>query len=412
VPSLSAAAAVGGGRHFVDKDCDGNWWGGGWGWGYPWYGYYAPGFYGHYGYPFGFSFSFSFGYPYYPYYYYPRFRYWPRYYVAYPYYGYYYSYPYAYLHDYPYYGCDFYDGYYVRFGPYRSSYYVSCSGYGYHAYHHHCHHHACDTHGDHSYHVRDCLECYPSGGSYVYRDVEIPDDAVPVEQAEAPEPVGPPAPPTLAGEADAVPQPLGREESFYASLKPAQLSFVLGLHAMQGGDYDQATESFFNASVEDPDSRLVKVFLAASLFSAGEYRYAAEYIRLGLDGWEEFPSFDWDVRDLYGSPNDFESHLALLETETALDPGDIDSQLVLGFIAMHSGDLVRAGSAFDAVRNLSGDPVELAIASRYMAEVEDRSGAFPRSEEERFELAARADPAVKAFLTSHSMRDVPALPIR
>jgi hypothetical protein len=403
VPSLSAAASVGrssGG----DGDCDG-----GWGWGASWYGCYSPGFYGYWGYPYGFSFGVSFGYPYYPYYCYPRFGYWPRYYVGYPYYGYYAWYPYRYLDYYPYYGCDYYDGYYVRFGPYRSSYYVTCSGYGYHSDAHHCHHHACDSHGDHAYHVRDCLECYPSGGSYVYRDVEVPDDvtAPAVVEAEAL-----PVPPAAGATGDVAPPPPAGEGSFYATLRPAQLSFVLGLHAMEGREYDQATESFFNASIEDPDSRLVKLFLAASLFSVGEYRYAAEYIRLGLESWEEFPRYDWDVRGLYGSAGDFETHLALLEKHVTLEPGDVDAQIVLGFVSMHSGSIEKAGAAFDAVRALASDPVELAIASRYLTELEDRSGAFPRSDEERFDLAVREDPAVRAFLASHALKDVPALPIR
>src|SRR5262249_51153585 len=156
---------------------------------------------------------------------------------------------YPYLDDY---GCDFYDGYYVRFGYYRSSYYVACSGYGPHADpNHHSHFYPCRTHGGHYYHLRDCPECFPSAGSYVYHDVEVPD--APVIYDKVPESGASAEAREIAPEAAA----MDREEAFYASLKPAQLSFVLGLIDFKGGSYEQANESFYNSSLEDPNSKIV-----------------------------------------------------------------------------------------------------------------------------------------------------------
>ena len=365
------------------------------GYGYPYYAHCYPGF-GFYGYPFAFGFSVSFGYPYYGYYS-------PYHYGAYcyPYAGYYYGYPYPYLYDY---GCDFYDGYYVRFGYARASYYAACSGYGYHGYAHHCHHYACSAHGDHEYHVRDCPECYPSG-SLTY-DVDVPDAALGETQVE-PSEIAPPA-----GEGAVQPATLEPKEAFLAGLKPAQLSFVLGLDDLRKGDYEGATESLYSASLEDPESRLVKVFLATSLFSIGEHSYAAEYLRLSLDGWDAFPAYPWDVRGAYGVPGDFDKQLAALEEEVRTRPADADRLLVLGFLKTHSGRPEEAASAFDSLRAVSTDPVDDALASRYVAEIEDRNGTFPRDPDEAARLAADEEPAVRAFLASHSVADVPALPIR
>jgi len=367
--------------------------------GYPYYGHCAyPGF-GFYGYPFafGFGFSVSFGYPYYGYY--SPYAYGA---YCYPYAGYYYGYPYRYLDHY--YDCDFYDGYYVRFGYARASYYAACSGYGYHGYDHHCHHYACSSHGDHEYHVRDCPECYPSGSLTV--DVDVPDEAItgatPQVESREISPTG--------GEGAA--RPLGSKEAFLAGLKPAQLSFVMGLEDLRKGNYEEATESLYSASLEDPDSRLVKVFLATSLFSVGEHAYAAEYLRLGLDGWDAFPSYTWDVRGAYGVPGDFDRHLASLEEEVRARPGDADRLLVLGFLKMHSGQPEGAASAFDSLGAVSTDPVDDALASRYVAEIEDRNGTFPRDPSEAARLATDEEPAVRAFLASQSPADVPELPIR
>jgi len=407
VPNLAQSASYG--RPYWSHGCSSGYYGGYYG--YPYYGYGYP-YYGHCGYPgfgfyaypfaFGFGFSVSFGYPYggYPYGgYYSPYAYGA---YCYPYAGYYYGYPYSYLNDY---GCDFYDGYYVRFGYARASYYVACSGYGCHGYDHHCHHYACSSHGDHVYHVRDCPECYPSG-SLTY-EVDVPDEAIAgaTPQVESRE-ISPPDGEVAASE------PLEPKEAFLAGLKPAQLSFVMGLDDLRKGNYEDATESLYSASLEDPESRLVKVFLATSLFSVGEHGYAAEYLRLGLDGWDAFPSYSWDVRDAYGVPGDFDRHMAALEEEVRTRPGDADRLLVLGFLKTHSGQPEGAASAFESLQAVSTDPVDDALAERYVAEIEDRNGTFPRDPSEAARLAADEEPAVQAFLASQSVADVPALPIR
>jgi tetratricopeptide (TPR) repeat protein len=407
VPNLAAAASYGRPYYSNGYPYYGYGYGGYYpyyGYGYPYYPYYAgSGFGFYYGYPYGFGFSVSFGYPYWPYYGYP---YYGSYGHCYPYVGYYYGYPYRYLN---YYDCDFYDGYYVRFGYARSSYYVACSGYGSHGYDHHCHHHDCSSHGDHTYHVRDCPECYPSG--YVTHDVEVPDEALQGTTEVESREIAPPA----AGEAAAVQpteRPLEPKEAFLASLKPAQLSFVLGLDDFRKGNYEEATESLYSASLEDPESRLVKIFLATSLFSIGEHGYAAEYLRLGLDGWDAFPAYEWDVRGAYGVPGDFDRQLAALEEEVRMRPGDPDRLLVLGFIQTHSGQTEKAAGAFESLRALSTDPADQALASRYASELEERNGTFPREPSEAARLAADEEPSVRRFLASHSAADVPGLPIK
>ncbi|HVR73284.1 MAG TPA: tetratricopeptide repeat protein [Planctomycetota bacterium] len=376
-------------------------------------------FFGFFGFPFGFSLGVSFGYPYsyYPYY---SHAYWGGYpYVSYPYVGYYYQYPYAYLP--PSYDCDFYDGYYVRFGPYRSSYYASCSGYGHHGHAgHHCHTYACSTHGHHEYHVRDCSLCYP-GGSYVYQDVDVPD--VPVSDVSAPAEAALPVTPTEDLSEDASPAvrplaevdaaPATREEAFFASLRPAQLSFAMGMVSFQKGSYEEAAEAFYNASLEDPESRLVKVFLGTALFAVGEYHYSAEYLRLGLDDWSAFPSYRWNLRALYQNQEDFAAQTALLEEEVQLHPGNEDALLVLAFVKQSAGDLAGAGAAVDALRALSPDPVDGQIASDFARAAETRSGVAAESDAGIAPAAGVDDaPAVRAFLTSLSLADIPALPMR
>jgi tetratricopeptide (TPR) repeat protein len=254
----------------------------------------------------------------------------------------------------------------------------------------------------------------------VYHDVNVPDapviyDKLPESDTTSPEVREIPS--TQEGTTSQASQPaaekvvMDREEAFYASLKPAQLSFVLGMIDFKSGGYSQATESFYNASLEDPDSRIAKLFVAVSLFSVGEYRFAAEYLRLGLDEWESFSRYRWDLRNLYGNGDDFRSHLALLEEEVALHPSNLDALLVLGFVSFSTGETGKAALALDALRSQSSDPIDQEIAGRYLRGVGAGEGAAPQTDEDESAPPPEEAP-VKAFLTSLSLADVPALPIR
>jgi hypothetical protein len=422
--------------------------------GYPYHGYYGYPYYGYgygygYGYPycglsFGFGFGFGCGYPYfsigfgsyYPYWGWP-YSYYPYTSVGigYPYVGYYYSYPYPYLSYYDDYDCDFYNGYYVRFGYYRTSYYASCSGFGCHDYnHHHCHVCDCSVHGNHYYHVRDCPLCYPSGGSYVVQDVEVPDTAEDVvdtgSTVEQPQqavegtvalrrgvlPVSSKSSDVGSashGEVTAQAVPLERGERFFASLKPAQLSFALALAQFKSGKYNEANEYYYNSSLEDPANKLNKLFLGFSLFSIGEYRFAAEYCRQALEDWPTFPHYHWSLGDLYGNPSDLQAQLSLLEGALKVSPGNLDLRLALGVIQFHSGDADKAGETFDALRALSSDPVDQSIAGSYLQEIAKRQGAaWGAAGAEEPEGSGADDAAVGAFLGDMSLKNVPALPMR
>jgi tetratricopeptide (TPR) repeat protein len=187
----------------------------------------------------------------------------------------------------------------------------------------------------------------------------------------------------------------------------------------KSGSYDEASESFYNASLEDPRSQLVKVFLGISLFAIGEYHYSAEYLRLGLSEWPAFPAYRWSVRSLYGNQEDLASQLAVLEDEVRWNPASTDASLVLAFLGLSGAAPTKAppGEPIDRLRELSEDPVDLVLAARYTAEVEQRSGissAGGSMDVEEVELAHNAadSPAIQAFLTSLELKDVPALPIR
>jgi hypothetical protein len=379
-------------------------------------GFHHGGF--HHGFHFYPSFyvGLNFGYPFYSsHFFYPY--YFPHVYVSFPFVGYYSYYPYPYIHAHGYHDCGFYDGYYVRFGYYRTSYYAGCSGFGSHAYHQHHHHvYDCPTHGYHYYHIRDCALCYPSGGSYVYHDVEVPqvdpvvDVGVPEQDSAAgsgtePSPEARTLPGSSAQGAERAEDPMEREELFFASLKPAQLSFALGLIHFREGHFDDAAEAFYNATIEDPESRLAKAFLAHALFSVGEYEFAAEYLREGLVDWEAAAAYRWNLQALYGRPEDLESQRRLLLDRQRLYPADSDVLLLLAFVEFATGRENEAAQRFEELRSSSQDPDAILLAGAFLAEIETRSSG--RVQTVAFEGADEATGYFLETLDLGTVRDLP-----
>ena len=381
---------------------------------------FRHGFYGHYAYPYGFSFGISlgsYGYGSYPYY--------SSLHVGFPYVGYYHRYPYAYFSPYGYDDCGFYStGFYLRYGPYRRSYFSVCSGLGSHAYgQHHHHREPCSVHGAHYYHARDCNLCDPGASSYAYHEVEVPptDSGAVASTYPGSGDVAHLGPTSPDSSAEPPPQPA---DEFFSKLKPAQLSVAFGLMHFKNGDYDKATEEFYNSSIEDPESPLVKVLLGVALFSTGEYRYAAGYFRRGLEEWPEFPRYDWRLQDLYGNDRDFQKHSDLLGKQLELVPSDDDTLLVSALTGFFAGEFDRVGPQFALLRTFGRDPAGKALASEYLSEIAARhdteiaphqagegTGGV-RIEPAAFRAPPAADDPVAAFLSRPGLDRIEALPIR
>jgi tetratricopeptide (TPR) repeat protein len=221
---------------------------------------------------------------------------------------------------------------------------------------------------------------------------------------------------TAAAGAEARKVPLSNEEAFFASLKPAQLSFAFGFMHMKNGNYDDAAESFYNASLEDPESKLAKVFLGVSLFAVGEYPYAAEYLRIALNEWPEFARYPFNLKSLYGAEQDLASHLKLLRDTIDINPRDENGLLALAFVEFYTEGAPAAGPTFSMLKGFAEDPATLAVAGMYVEEIERRSAALtpeaaavPALAEGTSEVG---DAALVSFLAQPDLRGIPGLPIR
>lgn len=196
-------------------------------------------------------------------------------------------------------------------------------------------------------------------------------------------------------------EPAVPEDTFFDSLKPAEQSVALGVVHFRGGEYEKASESFYNATVDSPDSALPALLVAESLFAIGEYKYAAEYLKKAIDRMPGLPGTEWDPRGLYGDDRkaDFEAHLQALRTHLDEEPGDLDAALVAGFFLGASGRHDDAIRTFDAV--IAREPGNPYAATLRAASMRRREGAV--------EVRPREVTPAAEFLRTFRIGSIPRL---
>ncbi len=152
---------------------------------------------------------------------------------------------------------------------------------------------------------------------------------------------------------------------------------LAGLDAFRSGQYEKAADKLFTATQEDPSSEILKIYLAESLFSIGEYRFSADYLRQALSARKDLALQSFEPSRLYAATSegkaDFESHLALLKEHVRLKPYDTDALLLLGFIQLQSGDLMGAGTSFIALKESAADSSDKEIANQFLEVIHRQS---------------------------------------
>ena len=199
-----------------------------------------------------------------------------------------------------------------------------------------------------------------------------------------------------------------------ADLTPAKLSFALGVRAFREGHYDTATEYFFNASVEDADSRVVRLMLAVSLLSISEDEHAASFLRMAYEDTETHAGLDglgFDLRRFYGEAQvtDFEALRKRVKERAELHPSDPNALLVDGFVALGSADYDRAVVSFNAFQIFAVDEIDRALGTRLVAAAQAGATLSANGQPDD---AAPSPEAVREFLSDPTLRAVRDLPIR
>lgn len=285
-----------------------------------------------------------------------------------------------------YYEPYYYGSYYTPYVSYRRSHLGLGSGY-------YCPHHYLNLHYCGCNHVQ-----VVDPGPVVIEEVEVP----PVVVEPAGDGGGAAAPPPV----EAIEPEPEAGGAAVEGLRPAQLRCWSALESFRGGDYNDSAEAFYNALLEDPDNKVIKVLLAESLFAIGEYRYAARYLREALVDWEEFPGYQWSPAGLYSKAEDFSSRLKSLEDEASAHPENEDLQVVLGYERFVHGQPDGAKSVFGTLATSSSDEATRKLSARFLKRIESVAAG------EGKELAPPAETPTSRFLKSLSLEDLKSLEMR
>ena len=279
-------------------------------------------------------------------------------YVGYPYYPYYYPYRYRYAGYYP--------AYYA--GPYYYPYvYVP----------------------------------YPYGSAYVAYPVTRPIETVHYESdgytAEAD---GEPKRKIIRPPQEGVAPP--KDE---ASAGGAREHFAAGMLSFELGNYEEAGDRFYQASLDAPNNRMNRLMLGISLFGFGEYAYSAEYLRSSIDGWDSFLLYDWDLKKLYKREAELEQLKKTLDVAVQEDPSNEDVRFVQGFVRFYSGDLDGAVVSFEALSDIQGaESLGHSITRRYQRALAMRRGESIDTRELTGSMEVPVlDPAEARFLADPSV---------
>ncbi len=125
-----------------------------------------------------------------------------------------------------------------------------------------------------------------------------------------------------------------------------------GKQLLQARQYAAAADAFKLAADTnhgDPSSRL---YAAHALFATGRYREAVQYLRRAFELQPKIAMLNFDLRNDYGTPEDFDEHLNNLVVALQQSPGDPDRLLLLGYISYYGGQREKAYAPLMAVLKL------------------------------------------------------------
>lgn len=167
---------------------------------------------------------------------------------------------------------------------------------------------------------------------------------------------------------------------------------VEGVELFHQGQYDQAGRIFREVADSDPKNVDALLAYATARFATGDYALAALAIRQGVNIYPDVVNAPFDLRDNYGTLEDFERQLGELEAWVAQNPEYVNARLVLGFVYHYAGQREQAREVFASVKHQSRTSADL--ADRFI-NAEPIEAAEPSAQVPASTQPAVAPPATK-----------------
>jgi len=135
-----------------------------------------------------------------------------------------------------------------------------------------------------------------------------------------------------------------RDESLLA--RSASLTSE-GSALLRAGFYDRAAVTLMAAAEANHDDALSRVRAGHALFSIGRYDEAVRHLRRAFELQPPLATLNYDIRDDYSRPGDFDLQLAALERFVAARPRSVSGTLMLAYVRYYT---TGAGSAYPLLR--------------------------------------------------------------
>lgn len=158
-----------------------------------------------------------------------------------------------------------------------------------------------------------------------------------------------------------------------SALQRAAVEYLsLGDRAFAEARYGDAVRHYARAIECDPKDAVLQLVLSDSLFAVGDYHFAAHCLRRALELDPGLLEIEFNKRDFYGDPSDFDRHILLLQSYLNDHILDDDARLLLGANHLFGGDPEATVALFsdsfsDEVRVSDAGRLLLAAAQRAIA---------------------------------------------
>ena len=124
-----------------------------------------------------------------------------------------------------------------------------------------------------------------------------------------------------------------------SALQRAAVEYLsLGDRAFAEARYGDAVRHYARAIECDPKDAVLQLVLSDSLFAVGDYHFAAHCLRRALELDPGLLEIEFNKRDFYGDPSDFDRHILLLQSYLNDHILDDDARLLLGANHLFGGD--------------------------------------------------------------------------
>jgi hypothetical protein len=158
-----------------------------------------------------------------------------------------------------------------------------------------------------------------------------------------------------------------------SALQRAAVEYLsLGDRAFAEARYGDAVRHYARAIECAPKDAVLQLVLADSLFAIGDYHFAAHCLRRALELDPALLEVEFNKRNFYGDPSDFDRHILLLQRYLNDHILDDDARLLLGANHLFGGDPDATVALFSdsfskEVRNSDSGRLLLAAAQRAIA---------------------------------------------